>query len=271
MAYQNIKVIYIHGIGIHPGRLTVKQQYDETLFGATLGDQTRLAYYADLLHPVEQAAEQLDIPSEYFNSSLKSSNQIDADDDLELVDSDKIDEALISYQKLAKKFSKFEHDNQNTEAINFNAGQSFSTQILPNWPIRRRITRFITRQFLKDVHSYLFNSTLRSLIQQRLRTELVTTPGPCILVAHSLGSIVAYDVLHQLGNRITVPLWITLGSPLGNLNEPGTRWLLPDHANSTLLPPSSSLPDVFSRPICGSLIGRSSAVDPGTGSCCQAA
>jgi pimeloyl-ACP methyl ester carboxylesterase len=36
--------------------------------------------------------------------------------------------------------------------------------------------------------------------------------GPAVVIAHSLGSVVGFEMLHEY--RGTVPLWVTLGSPL---------------------------------------------------------
>jgi pimeloyl-ACP methyl ester carboxylesterase len=36
--------------------------------------------------------------------------------------------------------------------------------------------------------------------------------GPTLVVAHSLGSVVAFETLHE--HVCSVPLWVTLGSPL---------------------------------------------------------
>jgi hypothetical protein len=38
---------------------------------------------------------------------------------------------------------------------------------------------------------------------------------PVIVVSHSLGTIVAYDVLASFKGSREIPLWVTLGSPLG--------------------------------------------------------
>jgi pimeloyl-ACP methyl ester carboxylesterase len=51
-------------------------------------------------------------------------------------------------------------------------------------------------------------------LDQRIRARVVDAfgPDPAIVVAHSLGSVVAYETLHELGGP--VPLLVTLGSPL---------------------------------------------------------
>jgi len=50
-------------------------------------------------------------------------------------------------------------------------------------------------------------------VQARLRAALERV-RPDVLIAHSLGSVVAYETLHLLSDTAPVPLWVTLGSPL---------------------------------------------------------
>lgn len=52
-------------------------------------------------------------------------------------------------------------------------------------------------------------------LDQRIRERVVAAmgDGPAIVVAHSLGSVVAYEALHERPGE--VPLLVTIGSPLG--------------------------------------------------------
>ena len=68
----------------------------------------------------------------------------------------------------------------------------------------------------KDVYDYLRNPGLRDIIENGIRRALV--PGePTVVVAHSLGSVVAYNLLRRDGDAQgwEVPLFVTVGSPLG--------------------------------------------------------
>ncbi|GAA4323679.1 hypothetical protein GCM10023086_49600 [Streptomyces venetus] len=53
----------------------------------------------------------------------------------------------------------------------------------------------------------------RVSVRERVRAALLRH-RPEIVVAHSLGSVVAYEVLHELASRVDVKLLLTLGSPL---------------------------------------------------------
>jgi len=67
----------------------------------------------------------------------------------------------------------------------------------------------------RDVWAYLHDPDVRTVLDDALAAALATD-GPAVVVAHSLGSVVAYGVLreHPAAGRWDVPLLLTLGSPL---------------------------------------------------------
>lgn len=73
-------------------------------------------------------------------------------------------------------------------------------------------SRFISR-FLKSVHTYLTVEEARSEIDQIVLTGIQQSPDPVTLVGHSLGSVVAYNILRSR-TLPNVKRFITLGSPL---------------------------------------------------------
>jgi hypothetical protein len=53
----------------------------------------------------------------------------------------------------------------------------------------------------------------RTLDEQiRAVVKAAIGPGPAVVVAHSLGTVVSYEALHE--HQGDIPLWVTLGSPL---------------------------------------------------------
>jgi len=68
----------------------------------------------------------------------------------------------------------------------------------------------------RDVYQYLRNAAIRQHIDDGVAQALLAD-RESVVVAHSLGTVVAYNMLTQLGasRRWQVPLFITLGSPLG--------------------------------------------------------
>ncbi len=92
-----------------------------------------------------------------------------------------------------------------------------------NWRWSRGIIKALDRipgldgrmigSFTEDVWSYLTRRAIRTEINGFLEREL-QRGGRTIVIAHSLGSVVAYDVLRDQGN-LDIPLFLTVGSPLG--------------------------------------------------------
>ena len=84
--------------------------------------------------------------------------------------------------------------------------------------------------FTRDVYVYLTFPAVAASVNKVVSDALLG--GPCVVVAHSLGSIVAYRLLRDPACRTKVKRLITLGSPLG---VGAVRGLL--------MPPSLALPN----------------------------
>ena len=75
-----------------------------------------------------------------------------------------------------------------------------------------------------DVVQYMFNPRLRAGVQSRLLERLDEARrrfDRAILVSHSLGTVIAYDVLRQHAAAYNVQSWYTTGSPLARLARLG--------------------------------------------------
>ena len=92
----------------------------------------------------------------------------------------------------------------------------------PNWEWVQNVLRVIARKhpafanrmlarFTKDVWVYLTHPGVRDRVDGIVSALL--TGEPTVIVAHSLGTIVAYSVLHR--KKRNIPRLVTLGSPLG--------------------------------------------------------
>jgi hypothetical protein len=95
-------------------------------------------------------------------------------------------------------------------------------------PVVRSALQFVTRktgvpatiieQFLTDVAYYLEFAGMRDavldIVEDALR-ERHGNGGDLVVVGHSLGSVVAYDLLTRLPADFRVRLFVTAGSPLG--------------------------------------------------------
>jgi len=78
--------------------------------------------------------------------------------------------------------------------------------------------KYLARVFLPQASAYLDSTTLRRQIDSLVREQIfqdLTTDVPVVIVSHSLGTIVSYSILRELGEKVRCPLFLTLGSPLG--------------------------------------------------------
>jgi hypothetical protein len=96
-----------------------------------------------------------------------------------------------------------------------------------------RIDQAIITDYLRDVAVCLTRARSRVLDLVR---EAIPPAGPIVLVSHSLGTVVAHDLLDDAQIRDRATFWVTAGSPLGldavqkNLlthgaRNPGVPWL----------------------------------------------
>jgi hypothetical protein len=67
--------------------------------------------------------------------------------------------------------------------------------------------------FTRDVFLYIKRMGVRDVIDNIVAQALATEPT--VLVGHSLGTVVTYSVLQRDPRPLKVPLYVTLGSPLG--------------------------------------------------------
>lgn len=73
----------------------------------------------------------------------------------------------------------------------------------------------IVLRLLKQAYTYLSMQSARKAVDNVVRPLIEQRPR--ILIAHSLGTVIAYNILQQLeneGSSINIPLFVTLGSPL---------------------------------------------------------
>lgn len=75
----------------------------------------------------------------------------------------------------------------------------------------------IAADLVADVTRYVFDPDLASAIQARLHDVLAKASveaDDIVLVSHSLGTVVAFDALHDAASRYKVSKFFTMGSPL---------------------------------------------------------
>jgi len=198
-------VVYIHGIGNKPAASVLKCQWDTALFGTSMGDRTRMAYWVDHnRYPKAKEASCADkdtLPEDGGGMGMQALQENELEPEVKLNAAErKIMVALEARLRAEEKQS----DGVNVKALP-----------LPE-SVRLWITRRITKLFLKDVQDFFFDEHKRNMMEQSLRDRLGVGGGPFIVVAHSQGSMIAWNVLRQLQKvDCDVRLFITIGSPLG--------------------------------------------------------
>lgn len=111
-------------------------------------------------------------------------------------------------------------------AVEAAAGTEIMERGALNWPWVRAIVQAIDHYLpggsgaaialaTHDVYRYLTNPGIRDVIDTGVR-KVITAGVPTVVVSHSLGTVVAYDLLRRDGEALgwKVPLFVTLGSPL---------------------------------------------------------
>ena len=78
---------------------------------------------------------------------------------------------------------------------------SVGARILPFEWLRRFIAPKLTRAFLRDVNDFLYAEERRKAMEQSVIDRLAAGGGPFVVIGHSQGSMIAYDVLRQLDPR----------------------------------------------------------------------
>ena len=198
-----VHVTFIHGLANKPAPRELERIWLEALTrdhggneGFDLATQTgtsSFVYWADLFYPKPLP------PGEYENTA----------DDLE--------RSVAGEPELAEdawvKAMRARFPDQFEDASTSEADSEFERIPLP-WALKQRIMR----HFLKEAHDYFFNTDgVRDKIRQRVVEDLDAVPAGTrhVLVGHSQGTFIAYDVLTAVAECKPVQGFMTIGSPLG--------------------------------------------------------
>lgn len=213
-------IIYIHGIGNKPTPEILKCQWDEALFGFGLGERSRMAYWVNrIFYPEATKAT-----CKMADATIDGGASPDAGLAIRaLADSAEgvqpllpPDAAKPQERDVLERIAQEALHNSTIAAGSVGAAD-YHARVLPlPKPLREFITRRITKSLLKDVHEYLFVKERREVMRESLLARLRTGGGPFVVVAHSQGTMIAYDVLSSLpADEYSIDLFVTIGSPLG--------------------------------------------------------
>ena len=197
-------VVYVHGIGNQPPPAELKLEWDLALFGKDLDQRSRMAYWSDLLHPPAGR------PAKSVRRESTRSDSLDVN---ELLANAGVGEANDDAQAFALGLlGDFGVEDAATAA----RGVRKKILPLPGF-LRKPISRAFLETLISDTAAYFFRRGMRARIRNRLIEQLQLPPDqPLTIVAHSQGSIIAYEVLSALArNQLALDALVTIGSPLG--------------------------------------------------------
>ena len=204
-------VIYIHGIGNKPPAEVLRCQWDQALFGRSMGERTRLAYWVNReRYPVAEPGncDARDVGpalNQSMQRALSTLGLVPGEQDLHL-----LADALAQNEQERADLHRLLDELDGALALrSVQAKGSIDA-------INRALLRLISAALLQDVHDLFFVPERAALMRESLAQRLRSGGGPFVVVAHSQGSMIAYDVLRQLqAADCEVALFVTLGSPMG--------------------------------------------------------
>ena len=210
-------IIYVHGIANKPIASVLKCQWDMALAGTQLGDRSRMAYWVNRDHypePLDQTCASGDLVT---SQVLEGASVIGAaaanhtpEDEIKRLTSNPAQQAFL--ERIAVKMRATDTIPRRQISTN-----DVRVKILPLPEfLRRWVTRGLTEAFLRDVHDFFFVAERRKVMEDSLMERLAGGGGPFVVIGHSQGSMIAYNVLRRLkAAQFQVPLFVTIGSPLG--------------------------------------------------------
>lgn len=201
-------VVYVHGIGPKPAEAVLTCQWDRALFGHMMGDRTRMAYWVDhARHGSPVDAECDDGDSSVSASAVRHYGALEAEWDPH-------HERLIELLSTSKEEREFLHEVRDDLEVQAEPG-SFGAKGVSSafW---NSLSWLFTRAFIRDTHDFFFDKDARARMRNALLDVLKPGGAPFVVIGHSQGSMIAYDVLRELDPvDYPVALFITIGSPLG--------------------------------------------------------
>ena len=198
------KIVAVHGINQqYRGSHTIYSEWypavrdglERADFVLDSEDKFRCAFYGDL-----------------FRSSSKSKGDDIPDYDSDDIDSDWEEEFLLQLGQEAIALEKAATESDSKKKKGAIIGIQKALNAVSGSPFFGDVAEKIVINFVKQVKKYLHNHEIREKIKNRVLAEI--TDDTRVLIGHSLGSIVCYEVLCQ-NPDLPIKMFVSLGSPLG--------------------------------------------------------
>jgi hypothetical protein len=211
-------IVYVHGIGNKPPASVLKCQWDHALFDFDLGERSRLAYWVSREYYPEPAAgtcESGDLTEGEEvtpgGPAVRALAALPLEEEVAALTRDKGQQQVLL--GLARAVEA-RGEGMSEAAVRARAVEA---KVLPlPAAVRKFLFRRLSRAFVRDLHDLFFVPARREAMRESVLERLRPKGGPFVVIAHSQGSLVAYDVLSRLDPaEFDVALFVTVGSPLG--------------------------------------------------------
>jgi hypothetical protein len=206
-------VVFIHGEGNQPGPKALEEAWiDSVRAGLKRADEDALAAFDAVPRSFVYFAD--------LTAGLRDERKYDAVLDAE--------DLRLTHEELGKRKTRAFNSRSDYEQL---SGRTSLRELIADigMPLARAIgmSMPVLRNVGPDVAGYLSDTQIGAAVRARLTetlADLFARHQELCIVGHSLGTVVAYDVLHQLSRSNDAPwysgqklqLFITLGSPLGD-------------------------------------------------------
>jgi len=230
-------VIYVHGIFNKPPPAVLKCQWDRALFGNEIGDRSRMAYWVNRdyypapLSDTCQGSDTVAIDDDQVTTRAMMALAVGEDGAEPQAIEHEIEALAGNNAKQARILAAIASKMKAREVAESAIALDASAKVIPlpkKW--RDLIAGKLTRAFLRDVNDFLFKPECRAAMKKAVTDRLVANGGPYVVVAHSQGTMIAFDVLRELDPaQYPVSLFVTVGSPLGmqEVQDRFTDWKVP--------------------------------------------
>ncbi|MDD5393590.1 MAG: hypothetical protein PHE17_11280 [Thiothrix sp.] len=202
-----VHVTFIHGLANKPSPSELKRIWLEALSMPTATDQgfdlgesgvtTSFVYWADLFYATPLASSTYESLADDPTEELSAGNT-------ELSENDWT-------RALHKRFPEINESPDGTPESSLSSG-------FERIPLPAFLKNKIMAEFMREAHDYLFNvQSIRDIIRTRVINNLREIPVNArkIIVGHSQGSFIAYDVMTGVNECPLIDSFMTIGSPLG--------------------------------------------------------
>ena len=207
------KVLYIHGAGPQPEAGVLRREIDEILFPDEADPPSDIAWFAD----VTDAAHEADEAAREARDGQNAGPGVDTGDAVGDDERPGLDDRLLGRARTLWTGTLGLASGGGRGALLLRLVAAMGSVDARESVENRHGSRAEALwHFYRDVAGYLENDgDIAPVLRERVRAAVTRNPDLQLVVAHSLGTVIAFDVLAEpqlAGRELTL---VTVGSPLG--------------------------------------------------------